>query len=78
VCLRIGDAQFPERGDTLSGKISEADLQPRQTHLAHSREGAFLGALLLTNITRIQKKKVAALKAKVKVITRRNQERNLA
>lgn len=50
-----------------------------KTHLAHSAEGvAFLGVELFAGYTRIQPKKVAAFKAKVKSITRRNQGCNLA
>lgn len=49
-----------------------------KTHLAHSREGvAFLGVEMFTHHTRIQPKKVAVFKAKVKGMTRRNQGRNL-
>ncbi|MGB5597321.1 MAG: group II intron reverse transcriptase/maturase [Thiothrix litoralis] len=49
-----------------------------KTHLAHSDTGiAFLGVDIHTTYTRIQTKKVATLKAKVKGITRRNQGRNL-
>lgn len=44
-----------------------------KTHLAHAREGiAFLGVMIGTKHTLIQAKKVAGLKAKLKVITRRN------
>ena len=60
----------------------EKDLKLRvnrdKTHLAHSDNGvAFLGVEIHARFTRIQTKKVAAFKAKVKGITRRNQGRNL-
>lgn len=50
-----------------------------KTHIAHSDQGVrFLGVELYTNYTRIQAKKVWALQAKVKYITRRNTGKNLA
>lgn len=49
-----------------------------KTHLAHARGGiAFLGVEIRTRYTLIQEKKVTALKAKLKVITRRNTGANL-
>ncbi len=61
----------------------EGDLKLRvnaeKTHIAHSDDGIkFLGVEVYTYYTRIQEKKLRALKAKVKKITRRNQGRNLA
>lgn len=50
----------------------------KKTHLAHSREGIrFLGVVIHTGYTRIQPEKLAGLKAKLKVITRRNTGFNL-
>ncbi len=50
----------------------------QKTHIAHSDQGVkFLGVEIYTNFTRIQAKKVQALKAKVKRITRRNTGNNL-
>jgi len=50
-----------------------------KTHIAHSDDGVkFLGVEIFTTYTRIQGKKVQALKAKVKYITRRNTGKNLA
>lgn len=50
-----------------------------KTHLTHSDAGVkFLGVEIFTTYTRIQEKKVRALKAKVKHITRRNTGHNLA
>ncbi len=61
----------------------EGDLKLRvnaeKTHIAHSDDGIkFLGVEVYTYYTRIQEKKLRALKAKVKKITRRNQGRNPA
>jgi group II intron reverse transcriptase/maturase len=50
-----------------------------KTHIAHSDDGVkFLGVEIFTRHTRIQGKKVQALKAKVRYITRRNTGKNLA
>ncbi len=50
-----------------------------KTHITHSGHGvAYLGVEIFTNHTRIQDKKLKALKAKVKHITRRNTGSNLA
>lgn len=50
-----------------------------KTYLTHSRDGVkFLGVEIYTRYTRIQDKKVRALRAKVKHITRRNTGQNLA
>jgi group II intron reverse transcriptase/maturase len=49
-----------------------------KTHLVHSSRGVkFLGVVIHTRYTRIQEKKLRALKAKVKAITRRNSPVNL-
>lgn len=51
----------------------------QKTHLTHSDDGVkFLGVVIYTQYTRIQEKKVQALKAKIKHITRRNTGGNLA
>ncbi len=50
-----------------------------KTHIAHSNDGVkFLGVEILTTHTRIQDKKVRALKAKVRYLSRRNTGKNLA
>lgn len=50
-----------------------------KTHIAHSNEGIkFLGVVIHASYTRIQEKKLHALKAKVKLITRTNTGQNLA
>lgn len=50
-----------------------------KTHIAHSDAGVkFLGVEIHTHYTRIQEKKLRALKARVKQLTRRNQGQNLA
>jgi hypothetical protein len=50
-----------------------------KTHIAHSVDGVkFLGVEIYTTHTRIQDKKVQALNAKVRYITRRNTGKNLA
>ncbi len=62
----------------LEGEL-KLKVNAEKTHIAHSDEGVkFLGVEVHTNYTRIQEKKLRALKAKVKEITRRNQGRNLA
>lgn len=59
---------------TLKLKVNE-----RKTHIAHSDIGIkFLGVIICTNYTRIQEKKLKALKVKVKQITKRNGVANLA
>ena len=51
----------------------ELKVNEEKTHITHSDEGVkFLGVEIVTNYTRIQKKKLQSLKAKVKWITRRN------
>jgi RNA-directed DNA polymerase len=51
----------------------------RKTHMAHSDIGIkFLGVIIGTDYTRIQEKKLKALKVKVKQLTKRNGGRNLA
>lgn len=59
---------------TLKLKVNEA-----KTHIAHSDEGVkFLGVIIGSQYTKIQEKKLKALKVKVKRITRRNGGKNLA
>ena len=59
---------------TLKLKVNE-----RKTHIAHSDTGIkFLGVIICTSYTRIQEKKLKALKVKVKQITKRNGVANLA
>ena len=59
---------------TLKLKVNE-----RKTHIAHSDEGIkFLGVIIGSSYTRIQEKKLNALKVKVKQITKRNGGCNLA
>lgn len=49
-----------------------------KTHLAHSRDGiSFLGVDIHTHFTRIQMKKLKGLKAKLKIMTRRNTGKSL-
>ena len=60
--------------ETLKLKVNE-----HKTHIAHSDDGIkFLGVVIGTDYTRIQEKKLKALKAKVKRITKRNGGKNLA
>lgn len=62
----------------LEGEL-KLTVNPVKTHITHSNEGVkYLGVEIYTGYTRIQEKKLKALKAKVKVITRRNTGRNLA
>ncbi len=50
----------------------------KKTHVVHSGKGVkFLGVVIHTSYTRIQKKKVQGFKEKVKAITRRNSPVNL-
>jgi len=59
---------------TLKLKVNE-----RKTHIAHSDDGIkFLGVIIGSSYTRIQEKKLKALKVKVKQITKRNGGCNLA
>lgn len=59
---------------TLKLKVNEC-----KTHIAHSDTGIkFLGVIICTSYTRIQEKKLKALKVKVKQITKRNGVANLA
>ncbi len=58
-------------------KILERELKlevnPRKTHIAHSDEGVkFLGGEIRSEYTRIQPKKLAGFKAKLKQMTKRN------
>lgn len=60
--------------ESLKLKVNE-----RKTHIAHSDDGIkFLGVVIGTFHTRIQEKKLKALKVKVKRITKRNGGKNLA
>jgi len=69
--LRVA-TQYLEQDIRL--KVNEA-----KTHIAHSNEGIkFLGVEIFTSHTRIQDKKLTALKQKVKYLTRRNVGTNLA
>lgn len=59
---------------TLKLKVNE-----RKTHIAHSDDGIkFLGVIIGSSYTRIQEKKLKALKVKVKQLTKRNGGCNLA
>ena len=59
---------------TLKLKVNK-----RKTHIAYSNTGIkFLGVIICTSYTRIQEKKLKALKAKVKQMTKRNGGANLA
>ena len=63
--------------DILEGKL-RLTVNVEKTHLVHASRGVkFLGVEIGLTWTRIQAKKVAALKAKVKAITRRNRPVNL-
>lgn len=54
-------------------KELELTVNKEKTHITHSDEGVkFLGVEIFTDYTRIQKKKLQALKVKVKWLTRRN------
>ena len=54
-------------------KELELKVNEEKTHITHSDEGVkFLGVEIFTDYTRIQKKKLQALKVKVKWLTRRN------
>lgn len=62
----------------LEGEL-QLTVNQTKTHIAHSGEGVkFLGVTVFKEHTRIQDKKVASLKAKLKHITRRNTGSNLA
>lgn len=62
----------------LEGEL-KLTVNAQKTYLVHSDEGVkFLGVEIFTTYTRIQEKKVRALKATVKDITRRNTGYNLA
>lgn len=64
--------------DILEGTL-RLRVNEEKTHLVHASRGVkFLGVEIGLNWTRIQDKKVAAFKAKVKAITRRNSPVNLA
>ena len=63
--------------DILEGEL-RLTVNAEKTHLVHASRGVkFLGVEIGVTWTRIQAKKVAALKAKVKAITRRNSPVNL-
>ena len=63
--------------DILEGEL-RLTVNADKTHLVHASRGVkFLGVEIGVTWTRIQAKKVAALKAKVKAITRRNSPVNL-
>ncbi len=60
--------------ETLKLKVN-----PTKTHIAHSDEGIkFLGVMIHTNHTRIQKQKVVTLKQKLKRLTKRNRGTGIA
>ena len=62
----------------LEGEL-KLTVNPVKTHITHSKEGVkYLGVEIYTSYTRIQEKKLKALKAKVKTITRRNTGKNLS
>jgi len=61
----------------LEGEL-KLTVNTSKTHLAHSSEGVkFLGVEIFKEYTRIQEKKLVSLKAKLKVMTRRNTGNNL-
>lgn len=61
----------------LEGEL-KLTVNQTKTHITHSDQGVkYLGVEIFTAYTRIQEKKVQALKAKVKGITRRNTGKNL-
>lgn len=61
----------------LEGEL-KLTVNQHKTHITHSDHGvAYLGVEIFSGYTRIQGKKVKALKAKVKKITRRNTGKNL-
>ena len=54
-------------------------INAEKTHIAHSADGVkFLGVVIYTGYTKIQAKKLPAVKAKVRWITRRNTDQNVA
>jgi hypothetical protein len=64
--------------DILEGELRLV-VNKEKTHLVHAAEGVkFLGVEIGLRRTRVQDKKVAAFKEKVKVLTRRNSPVNLA
>lgn len=65
-------------GDYLEGKLKLA-VNRRKTHVTELQEGvAFLGVEIGLTYTKIQEKKIARIKARLKAITRRNTPVNLA
>ena len=67
----------------IAGHYRENELKlavnATKTHIAHSDEGVkFLGVEIYTKYTRIQDKKVAELKQKLKALTKRNHGVGLA
>ncbi len=71
-----------EHAQTVATEILEGELKltvnQEKTHLAHASQGVkFLGVEISSTWTRIQDKKVSALKDKVKAITRRSSPVNL-
>lgn len=64
--------------DILEGAL-KLKVNDEKTHIAHSDEGVkFLGVIICSQYTTTQEKKLKALKAKVKRITRRNGGKNVA
>lgn len=72
-----------EHARQVATQLLEGDLRlkvnERKTHLAHSDDGVkFLGVEISTRYTRIQEKKLASLKARVKQRTKRNRGSQLS
>ena len=82
ILILCGSKAAAENALQVATKILEQDLKltvnRNKTHIAHSGEGVkFLGVEILSSYTRVQERKLNALKAKVKRITKRNRGTNL-
>lgn len=72
-CSRSGAENAMKVAEHYLEKELQLTVNTRKTHIAHSNEGIkFLGVVIHSRYTRIQEKKVAKLKQKLKQITKRN------
>lgn len=82
ILILCGTRAAAENALQVASKILEQDLRlmvnQSKTHIAHSDDGVkFLGVEIHSGFTRIQDKKLKAMKMKVRQITKRNQGTNL-